>query len=96
MEYLEDNFQKYQFEKSDSLGEWRKVGVALGHEFLLGKLIFSQQLGYYLYNPDWDGDILYQRWGLVYYFTDYFAFGINLKAHRNVADFVDFRVTYSF
>ena len=95
MEYLEDNFARYNFDHSSTDGNWRKLGAAFGHEFLMGKLIFSQQLGVYLYNPDWEGDALYQRWGLVYFWNDHFATGINLKAHRHVANFVDFRLTYS-
>lgn len=96
VEYLEDNFAKFRFEKSGVYGEWRKISTAVGHEFLLGRLNFSQQLGIYLYNPDWNGDILYQRYGLVFNWTNRFGTGVNLKAHRNVADLIDFRFVFSF
>ena len=95
-EYLEDNFAKYESEKQEEEGNWRKLSAAVGHEFLLGRILFSQQIGLYLYNPDWEGDILYQRYGFVYRFTDFLALGINLKAHRQVADLVDYRVVLSF
>lgn len=95
-EYLEDNFAKYEFEKQNENGNWRKFSVAAGHEFLLGRILFSQQIGLYIYNPDWEGDILYQRYGFVYRFTDFLALGINLKAHRQVADLVDYRIVLSF
>ena len=95
-EYLEDNFAKFEFEKDGVDGEWRKLSTAVGHEFLLGKLIFSQQLGFYLYNPDWEGEMFYQRYGLVYYWTKWLGTGVNMKAHGKVADLIDFRVAFSF
>lgn len=96
MEYLDDNFAKYQYEKNGVDDEWRKSSMALGHEFLLGRILFSQQLGIYLYNPDWQGDPVYQRYGFVYRFTDVVGLGINVKAHRQVADLVDYRLSISF
>lgn len=95
VEFLEDNIQQYEIDQADSTGNRRKFSVLLGHEFLLGRILFSQQLGIYLYNPGWEGDPVYQRWGFMYRFTDKIAFGINLKAHRNVANFVDYRFSFS-
>lgn len=84
--------------KTDSLPDSNagRVGLMGGHEFLLGKFIFSQQLGIYLYKPapydqDW-----FHRWGLLYKIHSHFWAGINLKAHLQVADFVDARIIYSW
>ncbi len=95
LEYLEDNFAKYRFEQDSIVGQWRTFSTAIGHEFLLNRLIFSQQIGLYLYNPDWDGTSWYHRWGLIYYPHEKFALGVNMKAHKHVAYLIDFRVTYS-
>jgi hypothetical protein len=73
-----------------------KVSVALGNEFLLGKFLFSQQLGIYVYKPYKAGADLYQRYGLVYRITRWLSFGINLKAHGRKANFLDFRLGLSF
>ncbi len=67
----------------------------VGNEFLLGKFIFSQQLGIYFYAPHTPMEPVYQRYGLAFRFTDWFYFGINIKAHRHVADFLDARAAFS-
>jgi len=74
---------------------WR-VAVAAGHEFVLGRFLFSQQVGVYLHQPGRYFDPVYHRWGLAYRITPHWMTGVNMKAHRHVADFTDFRVTYSF
>ena len=73
-----------------------KISLALGHEFLLGRFLFSQQFGIYLYKPYRVGDDVYQRYGLVYRATDRFQVGINLKAHKHVADFLDIMLGMNF
>ncbi|MCU0420217.1 MAG: acyloxyacyl hydrolase [Cyclobacteriaceae bacterium] len=74
---------------------WR-LSVAAGHEFILGRFLFSQQLGVYLYQAGGYFDALYHRWGIYYRFSPHWMAGVNLKAHRHVADFTDIRLTYSF
>ena len=70
-------------------------GILAGHEFMLGKFIFSQELGIYVYQPvkvhnDW-----YHRWGLLYYPLSKWGIGINLKAHGEQANFIDLRMVYT-
>jgi hypothetical protein len=77
------------------LDPWR-VSVNVGHEFVLGRFLFSQRLGAYLYQAGGYFDALYHRWGLAYRLNDHWMAGVNMKAHRHVADFTDLRVTYSF
>ena len=68
----------------------------IGHEFLLGRVIFSQQLGIYFYDK-WDNDDpVYQRFGLGVKLTDHLFLGFNLKTHRHVADFIDLRAAWIF
>ncbi len=68
-----------------------RVGVLLGHEFLLGNYVFSQQLGVYAYNPFPFFDRVYHRWGLTRRLGEQWAVGFNLLAHRQVANFLDLR-----
>lgn len=70
-------------------------GAALGHEFLLGRFIFSQQLGCYLKYPAPYYDRIYHRWGLDFILRPNLHIGFNLKAHRHVAHFADIRLVYS-
>jgi hypothetical protein len=68
----------------------------LGHDFLLGNYVFSQQLGYYLFNETNYFNSVYHRWGLLYKTKSNLNFGINLLAHAQVANFIDLRLVYSF
>ncbi len=67
-----------------------------GHELILGRFNFYQQLGVYLYSPYKRRDPVYQRYGLNFYLIKKFFIGINIKAHRQVADFLDVRAGVSF
>lgn len=67
-------------------------GILLGHEFPMGNFFLSQMLGIYFYDPYHYNDPVYQRYGLTYLIDNRLLVGINLKAHRHVADFLDFRV----
>jgi len=74
---------------------WRG-SVQGGWEFLMGRTIFSIQLGLYVYRPHKEKDDFYQRFGLVHRIFDHFYAGINFKSYRHWADHLDFRVIFSF
>ena len=78
------------------------AGLLIGHEFLINKFSFSQQLGFYVfketdkYNEVY-ADIyktIYHRWGIKYQLKPHWAIGINLLVHNQVADFIDARFFY--
>lgn len=73
-----------------------KAGVLVGHEFLLGRFQFSQRLGVYAFDQTPYYDRIFHRWGLQFQVTQQFSAGFNLLAHRHIAEFVDFRVAYTF
>jgi hypothetical protein len=73
-----------------------RIGLMGGHEFLLGKFNFSQQLGVYLYNPSGFDGAWFHRWGVMYKLGKSLSVGLNLKAHKHVADFIDARLVYSW
>jgi len=79
----------------DDQSPWRG-SVQGGWEFLMGKTIFSIQIGFYIYRPHKEKDDFYQRYGLVYMIFDNVYAGINFKSYRNYADHLDLRITYSF
>ncbi len=94
-EFMYDNGTGYVLETMGKKPNSVKAGLAAGHEFLLGKFLFSQQFGVYLSNPNPEHPQVYQRYGLVYRFGKTFSAGINLKAHGHVANFLDFRMGIS-
>ena len=73
-----------------------RAGLLAGHEFLLGKFIFTQRVGVYIFDQTPYYDRIYHRWGLHYFINKHLGIGLPVKAHRHVADFVDLRVTYSW
>ncbi|TDH19736.1 hypothetical protein EXU57_22815 [Segetibacter sp. 3557_3] len=81
--------------KSDSLtASAVRGGILAGHNFLLGRFFFGQQLGVYLYNQTPYYNRLYHRWTLRYLLRENLSAGIGLKVHRHIADFIDLRVMY--
>ena len=74
---------------------WRG-SVQGGWEFLMGRTIFSIQVGLYIYRPYKEKDDFYQRFGLVHRIFDHFYAGINFKSYRHWADHLDFRAIFSF
>ncbi|MBT8298081.1 MAG: acyloxyacyl hydrolase [Maribacter sp.] len=94
-EVMYDNGTGYLLEQLGDEGSSVKAGIAFGHEFLLGKFLFSQQFGVYLSNPNPMHTDVYQRYGLVYRINKNFNTGFSLKAHGHVANFLDLRVGIS-
>lgn len=73
-----------------------RAGFLAGHEFLLGRFLFSQRLGVYFFNQSPESDLFFHNWGLHYRITKNWGAGFNLKAHRQVAEHVNVRLIYSF
>lgn len=93
--YTDQSLQKRL--KRDSLDVSAvRAGLLIGHEFLLGQFIFSQQVGVYIFDQTPYYDRIYHRWGIHYRISETWGVGFHLKAHRHVADFIDARVTYSW
>ncbi|MBE9481646.1 MAG: acyloxyacyl hydrolase, partial [Bacteroidetes bacterium] len=96
LEWLVDGAKKEEIKRDENFsGDYQRGGIMFGNEFLLGRFIFSQQIGIYFYKPYKVDDFYYQRYGLVFRITDKFFAGVSLKAHRHVADFLDFRIGVS-
>lgn len=94
-EVYDDKSLRMQIKRDSIRVSAVRSGLMVGHEFLLGKFIFSQRLGIYVFNQTPYYDRVYHRWGIQYFLTKNISIGLNLKAHRHVADFVDLRLTYS-
>lgn len=80
------------------------VGLMIGHEFIFRRILFSTQLGYYIYKDTktfselyaQEFPALYHRWGLRYKLNTHWYAGFNMLVHKQVADFIDVRVQYRF
>lgn len=78
------------------------AGLLIGHQFLMNRFTFTQQLGVYVYkqtkvyNTRYQNlfHTVYHRWGLNYKINDHWFAGITLLAHTQIADFIDGRIIY--
>ena len=80
------------------------AGVLIGHEFLINKFSFGQQMGIYVYKHlkefnNYYGNrwhTLYQRYTINYNVKGNWYIGVSLLSHAQVADFFDGRLVYRF
>ena len=91
-EWVADFTIRKELEQRGEGTDFHRAAFLAGHEFRIGKFRLSQQLGAYVYAPHSARDALYQRYGLEYHTNSRLFWGLNLKAHRHVADFLDARV----
>lgn len=96
VEVFRDGALRYQIKRDSLDASAIRAGLLVGHEFLLGRFIFSQRLGVYVYNPTNYFEDIYHRWGIHYRVGRHLGVGFNLMAHRHVADFIDLRATWSW
>jgi hypothetical protein len=96
LEVFTDRSVRMRLNRDSLEGSATRAGVLVGHEFLLGQFIFSQRLGAYVYHNTPYFTRLYHRWGIHYYINKQVGLGFHLNAHKHVAEFVDFRISYSW
>lgn len=85
-----------RIERNNSDVSAHRAGILLGHDFLFGRVVFSQQLGVYVFDPFEYYDAIYHRWSVAYLHQSGVSLGISLKAHRHIAEFVDVRLGWSW
>lgn len=90
---LRERLWRYEPERSHL---FTRAAILVGHEILLGRFGFAQQLGIYFYAPVKALHPVYQRYELTYKTPSGIFFGMSLKAHTRTADFMDLRVGYIF
>ncbi len=93
-EWMNNQAYQRQIERQNlnlSSNQW---GLQIGHEFLLGKFVFAQAMGYYLFKEFGASSQWYQRYTLLYYPWKRLGFGPGLKAHAQVAEYLEFRIVY--
>jgi hypothetical protein len=66
----------------------------IGHSFIFGKFMFSQEWGTYLYAPFYEDRTFFQRYSLTFQFSEKFRAGVTLKAHAEVAENFNVLMTY--
>lgn len=95
-EWVADGTLRERLQHENNSASHHRAAFLVGHNLLIGRFSFSQYLGIYVYAPYPAKDPVYQRWGLSFQLNEKVFAGLNLKAHRHVADLLDFRVGISF
>ncbi len=96
-EYISDGSWKLRNQRWGEDFDHRTFNIMAGHGFLLGRFIFSQQLGLYAYKdyPN-TSSIFYQRYALFYQLGKYLNLGFSMKTHLEVAEIMDVRIGTTF
>ncbi|MGB3617706.1 MAG: acyloxyacyl hydrolase [Catalinimonas sp.] len=91
-EWIDDRSLREQQRRLNDDTPHQRGALLLGHALLVGRFRFTQQLGVYVWSPLQPRDPVYQRWGLDLRVSRRLRVGGSLKAHRQVADYIDARV----
>ena len=86
----------YRDGTTDELPDHKRLSILLGHELVLGRFLFSQYAGIYIYSPATPPKPWYQRYALLYRFAPSTWIGVNARSHYQVIDFIDLRLVRSF
>ena len=82
--------------KGSSPDKTTEIALVGGHEYRMGKLGFTTELGFYLYRPTDKKRMYYEALGLRYYPRTNVYVGTRLKAHLTSADYFEFGIGYQF
>lgn len=88
--------QRRRIEYNDDEASAHRAAVLIGHDFLFGQVVFSQQLGVYVFDEYNYHDPVYHRWTISYVFGNGLSVGTSVKAHRHVAEFLDVRLGFQW
>jgi hypothetical protein len=80
----------------DNNTDYKRGSVLVGHDLIMGRFIFNQLLGVYIYAPYPAKQTVYERIGLFYKINKNLYTGISLKTHLENADFLDARFGLAF
>ncbi|MFP4470358.1 MAG: acyloxyacyl hydrolase [Bacteroidales bacterium] len=92
VEVVSDGAHREAILRSGRDTDHKQAGLLVGNEFILGRFLFSQQFGVYIYDPYQKNSSLFQHYALDMKIFSGVLLGIGLKAHGHVADFLSFRI----
>jgi hypothetical protein len=75
--------------------DYKRFALLAGQDFILGKITFSQNLGFYLYSPYKAKNFFYEKYELLYSINSKLSFGMFVKSHAIDAELMGFALNYS-
>ena len=76
--------------------DYKRFALTAGQDFFLGKIVFTQYIGVYLYSPYKAKRPVYQKYELSYKALPDFLLGVYVKAYTSDADLFGFTINYDF
>ncbi len=93
--YKDDALQERYRRETGSTEQRYRAGTMAGIQFDLGKIELYHRLGIYIYDPGLYNGLVFHRHGIQYLFNNKISAGVEVKAHKEVANFLDFRLKYN-
>lgn len=95
MEFYKDNALRERYRREQGIDKNRyRIGLMSGLQIHLGKFELYHRLGIYVYDPGLYNGRIFHRHGLQYILSKKISAGVEVKAHKEVANFLDFRLGY--
>lgn len=96
-EFYKDDALKERYRREQGVSKDRyRLGLMSGLQLHLGRFELYHRLGAYLYDPGLYNGRVFHRHGLQYLLNEKSSVGVEVKAHKEVANFLDFRFQYRF
>ncbi|MBA4321397.1 MAG: hypothetical protein C0408_01130 [Odoribacter sp.] len=93
-EIILDGYIKETLRRDQSNIDYKRFALTTGQDFLLGNVIFTQYLGFYIYSPFKAKNSVYQKYEITYRIHKNFMLGVYLKAHTSTAELLGFCLNY--
>jgi hypothetical protein len=93
-EIILDGGVKRNIEVEDLELDYKRAAITAGQDFLFGKVIFSTNIGYYIYSPCQARNSIYQKYELSYQILPEVRAGVFLKAHASDAELTGITFNY--
>jgi hypothetical protein len=93
LEFYKDDALKERRRRETGISKDRyRVGAMTGLQVHLGKFDLYHRLGVYVYDPELYNGRVFHRHGIQYLINKKLSAGVEVKAHKEVANFLDFRI----
>lgn len=95
LEFYKDDALQERYRRENAIDKQRyRAGAMAGIQFDLGRIELYHRLGVYVYDPGLYNGLVFHRHGIQYLINNKISAGIEVKAHKEVANFLDFRLKY--
>ncbi len=95
IEFYRDHALQERYRREKGIDKTRyRIGMLSGLQIHLGKFELYHRLGFYVYDPGLYNGRIFHRNGLQYKLTNPLSIGVEVKAHKEVANFIDLRLSY--